>query len=232
MGRVLSRMFWGAFAGGVIVAVLAAGLPGLPEHHRFRSLIDVQTNGGRSETFVIRWPQDRLDLPGELVVGDRVTRAVAQGMMVLDDAAGRRLSAELFRLRDRDGNVIGLAGRMSSAAPGAAASSSDWLLVIPARGSLALTQADARDLTVRRVDDGQAVYARAAADVPGFWAAGRRYRMSTGPLAGAGRVVHGSDEFAGLEGRFTESWELEEIAADGATRGRIVLDTLLQRGGD
>jgi hypothetical protein len=230
MGRALSRTFWFAFAGGVIVAVLAAGLPGLPEQYRFRSLIDVQTNGGRSETFVIRWPQDRLDLSGELVVGDRVTRAVAQGMMVLDDAAGRRLSAELFRLRDREGNVIGLAGRMSNAAPGAPASSSDWLLVIPARGSLALTQADARDLTVRRIDDGQAVYARAAVDAPGFWAAGRRYRISAGPLTGAGRVVHGSDEFAGLEGRFTESWELEEMTADGATRGRIVLETLLQRG--
>lgn len=225
-------MFWGAFAGGVIVAVLAAGLPGLPEHFRYRSLIDVQTNGGRSETFVIRWPQDRLDLPGELIVGDRVTRAAAQGMMVLDDPAGRRLSAELFRLRDREGNIIGLAGRMSSAAAGAARSSSDWLLVIPARGSLALTQADARDLTVRRVDDGQSVYARAAADLPGFWAAGRRYRMSTGPQGGAGRVVQGSDEFAGLAGRFTETWELEELAADGATRGRIVLETVLQRSGD
>jgi len=232
MDCVLSRTFWGAFAGGVILAVLAAGLPGLPEHYRFRSLIDVQTNGGRAETFVIRWPQDRLELPGDLVVGDRITRATTHGMMVLDDAAGRRLSAELFRLRDRDGNVIGLAGRMSSAEPGAQVSASDWLLVIPSRGSLALTQSDARDLTVRRVDDGATVSARAAADAPGFWAAGRRYRMSAGPLARAGRMVSGSDEFAGLQGRYTETWELAEIAADGASRGRIVLETVLQRGGE
>ena len=41
-----------------------------------------------------------------------------------------------------------------------------------------------------------------------------------------GKVLRGTSEFAGLRGSFIETWDLEEVNADGSTRGRILLSTI------
>jgi len=223
----LKRTFVFSFLVGVALTVAIAALFPLPSHERFVSQIEVLTNGGRGEEFQIRWPQDRLALDAD---STRMQMGETAGLVVMPGAAAGPAAVELFRLRDVRGNVIGLASRLTAPMPsrrGGRQSVSNWTLVIPSRGSLLLSQENGADMgPVSR--EGSWV---AAADAPGFWATGSRYRISAGPAPGGrGRVVEGSGEFAGLSGDYSEVWELEELGTDQRSEGLIKLSTLTARG--
>ncbi len=217
----MKRLFFLSLLVGIALTVAAAALVPLPRHDRFPSNIEVLTNGGGQESFHIRWPQDRLALPGEI---DGAAAVSAGGGLVLP-AAGGAASLEVFRLRDTNGNVIGLASRSTARFPNqrvSAASSSNWVLLIPSRGSLLLAQENSADLSALRTADGYSLPAETA----DFWAPGSRYRITAGPAPGGrGRIISGSDEFRSLRGDYSEIWELQEISADGRTEGRITLVT-------
>lgn len=221
----MSRVFFGSFAAGVLLALAVALFYPAPVAPRFPSLISVQPDGGRREEFVIRWPADRIALPADQRAARAGTTAATDsaGTMVLADAAGRRVSGEVFRLRDAGGNVVGVASRVT--AGGGARPAADWMLVIPGRGALLLHQADAADLAARAVP-GPRRRAASPAQQAGFWG-GRREFRATAP--GGGTVVHGTREFAGLTGSFSETWALEGTDGDGATLGTIRLVTLLRQ---
>lgn len=228
----MKRLFFGAFIAGLLAVVLAATLAPLPTHLRFRSLISVPADGGGQEEFVIHWPEDRIARPGERDAG--LPAAAALGASVLEDSAGHRVSAELFRLRDTEDNVVGVAGRLTGtggAIADAGRSASNWLLVVPSRGALFLAQSDAFDATVRQGFAADRVVALAPAQAADFWTDGPRLRVTAAApsrdgSATTGKVLRGTSEFAGLRGSFTETWDLEEVNADGSTRGRILLSTL------
>jgi len=232
----MKRLFIVAFFAGLLVVALTTALWRLPEPLRYPSLISVAPDGGRQEDFMIRWPEDRISRPGEARSG--LHAAAVVGAAVLEDTAGRRASAEVFRLRDAEDNIIGVAGRLAGtggaiADPGRSAS--NWLIVIPSRGAMYLTQTDAFDTTLQEqlTPDGNAVLA--PAQVAGFWAGQSRFRVTAiAPdkirSGTTGRVLRGTDEFAGLSGSFTETWELEEAGADGSTQGRILLSTFTAAG--
>lgn len=232
----MKRLFIVNFVAGLLVVALATTLWPLPKNLRYRSLTTVPPDGGRQEDFVIRWPEDRIRRPGEERSALNPTAAV--GVAVLEDSAGRRASAELFRLRDTEDNVIGVASHLAGtggaiADPGRSAS--NWLLVIPSRGALFLAQTDALDATVREQAGAEGHVAFAPAEAAAFWTDRSRFRVTTTAPATTGfvttgRVLRGASEFAGLEGSFTETWDLEEVNADGSTRGRIVLSTLTAAG--
>jgi hypothetical protein len=228
----MKRLFVVAFVVGLLAVALAATLWPLPQHLRYRSITTVPPDGGRQEEFVINWPEDRIARPAER--GSGLPAAAAVGAAVLEDSAGRRVSAELFRLRDMEDNVIGVAGRLAGtggaiADPGRSATS--WLLVIPSRGALFLAQNDVQDTTVRESIAAEGSVALAPAQAAAFWTDRPRVRITApapegnGP-ATTGKVLRGTSEFAGLRGSFTETWELEEVNADGSTRGRILLSTV------
>ncbi len=222
----MSRVFFGSFAAGVALALAVALFYPAPVPPRFPSLISVQPDGGRREEFVVRWPEDRIALPADLRAARAGAAAAATGSagtQVLADAGGRRVSGEVFRLRDAGGNVVGVASRVT--AGGGARPAADWMLIIPGRGALLLHQADATDLAARALP-GPPRRAVGPAQQAGFWG-GRREFRATAP--GGGTVVHGTREFAGLTGSFTETWALDGKAADGATRGSIRLVTLLRQ---
>lgn len=203
----------------------AVALFSLPVHERYPSIIEVQTNGGRSETFVIHWPEDRLELGGEI---DGLAVNDADGVAVLVADGAGPVAAELFRVRDVEDRVIGLASRLTGRLPDARGrdrSVSNWTLLIPSRGILLMTQDNATDVGPVRVG-GRWL---APVDSPGFWATGTRYRISAGPAAGGGRVLGGSGEFAGLTGEYAEVWELEELAASQRSEGTIRLSTVVVR---
>lgn len=231
----MKRLFVFSFIAGVLVVFLATTLWPMPQHLRYRSLISVAPDGGRLEDFVIRWPEDRIARPGEVRVE---LPAAVVGAAVLEDSAGRRASAELFRIRDTEDNVIGVAGRLAGAGGSVAdpgRSASNWLIVIPSRGALYLTQADRFDTTLREQLTANGNVALAPAQAADFWADRSRYRVTATTAdvdrsSTSGRVLRGTSEFAGLTGTFTETWELEEVSADGTTRGRMVLSTLTAAG--
>jgi hypothetical protein len=228
----VKRLFTYTLVAGLLVAFSATALWPLPKHLRYLSLTGVAPDGGRQEDFVIRWPEDRIARPGEVPSGLPVP-AVA-GAAVLEDTAGRRASAELFRIRDTEDNVIGVAGRLAGtggaiADPGKSAS--NWLIVIPSRGALFLTQTDNFDTTVREQLTVNGSVALAPAQAAAFWADRSRVEVTASApdvvrSATTGTILRGTSEFAGLTGRFTETWELEEVSADGSTHGRILLSTL------
>jgi hypothetical protein len=222
----LKRLFLLSLLAGVALTVASAALVPLPRHIRFPSDIEVLTNGGRQESFQVRWPQDRIALPGEL---DGAFRVSGGGGVVLT-SADEVASVELFRLRDDTGNVIGLASRSTAVFPGQRlvnASSSNWVLMIPSRGTLLLSQEDSANLSAGRSAEGFQLPAETAA----FWAPGSRYRITAGPAPGGrGRVLGGSSEFRDLSGTFSEIWELNEISSDGRTEGRISLVTVTTGG--
>jgi hypothetical protein len=227
----LARVFIVTFLSGLLLAALGATFWPLPEHVRFRSLITVQSDGGREEDFLIHWPEDRIARPSE--DKSALPPGAAVGVTVLEDSAGQRTSAELFRLRDAEDNVIGVASRLTGtggaiADPGRSAST--WLLVIPSRGALYLKQTDALDATARRVETPAGPVMAVPGQAPGFWTNGPKVRVTAAVPDGTGRVLGGTSEFAGLVGGFTEDWQLEESNADGTSRGRIVLSTLTARG--
>lgn len=227
----MKRLFIIAFVAGLSVIALAIAFWPLPIHTRYRSLITVPPDGGRQEEFIIHWPEDRIGRPGEERSGTPASAAV--GVAVLEDSAGQRVSVELFRVRDAEDNVIGVASRLAGTG-GAVAdplrSASNWLLLIPSRGALFLAQTDVLDTTVREQATADGNAGLPPAQSAAFWADRQRLlvtasaRATTGS-ATTGRVLRGTNEFAGLEGSFTETWDLEEVGADGSTQGRIVLST-------
>ena len=211
---------------GVALTLATAAFYSLPVHERFPSRIEVLTNGGRSETFVINWPEDRLDLNGEL---DGAAVNAVDGITVLAPRRRAPVAAEVFRLRNSEDRVIGLASRLTGRVPGRRGrerSVSNWTLMIPSRGIMMLTQDNGADVGPVRVG-GQWL---AVVDSPGFWATGSRYRISAGPAPGGrGRVLGGTGEFAELGGEYSEVWELEELAANQRSEGRIQLSTVTER---
>jgi len=232
----MKRLFVVTFFAGLVVVALATTLWPLPRHLRYRSLITVPPDGGRQEEFIIHWPEDRIGRPGEERSG--LPAAAAVGVAVLEDSAGRRASAELFRLRDTEDNVIGVASRLAGtggaiADPGRSAS--NLLLVIPSRGALFLAQTDVLDTTVREQVSPDGNVAFAPAEAAAFWTDRSRVRVTasapaTTGSATTGKVLRGTSEFAGLKGSFTETWDLEEVNADGSTQGRILLSTFTAAG--
>jgi hypothetical protein len=220
----LRRTFYASLLAGVVVTILAAGVFPLPQHQRYRSITSVLANGGRQESFTIEWPRDRVPLTEQSPDGVLVN---AGGTAILPGPGGVAASAELFRLRDASGNVVGLASRATTnetGADGKPVQSTNWMLLLPSRGSLLLRQVNTVDTTPRPRTLGGAL--APAQDAPGFWAGGTRQRITGQPEAGsAGQVLAGTEEFDRLQGSYEEIWELTEVAADGATRGRIMLST-------
>jgi hypothetical protein len=182
---------------------------------RIPSHSSVVANGGRAERFLIRLPADEIasfatpgaGLPG----GSGAARPLPQ--------SGAPAVLGEFKLRDVDGKVVGLAARHWTTTQGGGTTA--WTLMLPGRGTLVLAGAGgspaALDDALRRHG-----YRPGAA-----WHGHATLRAGTG---GTPANAAGGEEFAGLDVRYTETWSLTGVAADGALRGTIALDTTSRRG--
>lgn len=119
---------------GIVLGVLGSGalawfVPAV-DLHRERSLISVVPNGGNVEVFHINLPRDRIlvGLPND----DSTLPADL-------DWPGREhlpgLQAEIFKVRDRNDTIIGVASRLASAEEPTGAFI-EWVIHLPARGTL------------------------------------------------------------------------------------------------
>ncbi len=124
------RLIFAGFILGVIGAAAAAALVP-PVNHEYTASITSVSADGRAEAFHIRLPDDRL-----LDTGAPGSRAatVPPGRRITADRLGG-LRAELFQIRDARDAVIGLAGHIEDSASGG-----DWVVYIPGRGSLFMSQ--------------------------------------------------------------------------------------------
>lgn len=100
--------------------------------HRESSHITVRPNGGNVETFRIELPRDRIlvGLAGE-------ANALPAELDWPGDPVFGGLQAEMFKVRDRNDVVIGVASRLASASE-QTGPFIEWVLHLPARGTLYL----------------------------------------------------------------------------------------------
>lgn len=119
---------------GLVLAGVAAYLVPVVDLERETSLASVRPNGGVTELLVVRIPDDRI------MAGTAAAAAKFPGNLKWPpelSAAGIEL--ELFKLRNRNGAVIGVASRLAGgrALEGSNGENSiEWVLNLPARGSL------------------------------------------------------------------------------------------------
>jgi len=129
MGPLVFKSFViGVLSGVVLVACLLHFVP-VVDQHREASLISVQANGGNTESFHVNLPDDRIVLGG---AGKEVIPANLEWpeVAVLGDA-----QAELFKIRNRNDVVVGVASRISGTGS-ATGNVVEWTLHLPARGTL------------------------------------------------------------------------------------------------
>ncbi len=124
---------------GIVLGIAAAAalvyLYPVVDQHREPSLITVQTNGGNLESFHIRVPGDRIMVG---VTGSPESTPSALEWPEHDFLAN--MQTELFKVRNEKGVVIGAASRMSGS-PEQHGSFVEWVVHLPARGSMFMTMA-------------------------------------------------------------------------------------------
>ncbi len=120
---------------GIVAAAALVYLYPVVDQHREVSLITVHANGGNSESFHIGLPGDRI-MAG--VSGAPESTPVGLEWPEYDFLAN--IQAELFKVRNENGIVIGVASRMSGSSE-QHGSFVEWAVHLPARGSMFLAMA-------------------------------------------------------------------------------------------
>lgn len=126
----MSKLFSFGIVLGLALSAAAVSFVPFTDLHREASIISVQTNGRNAEVFRILLPDDRIVAAGS----DR--RAVTPDELNWPEhvlLAG--VEVELFKLRNRDNVVVGVASRIAATAP-QSARAVEWTLHLPARGTL------------------------------------------------------------------------------------------------
>lgn len=124
------------FISGIVLGLVGTGVltysvPAV-DLHREPSLISVLPNGGFAETYRIDLPRDRI-----LVGLTGADNALPAGLDWPTDELFGDLQTEMFKIRDRNDVVIGVASRLASASE-QTGPFIEWALHLPARGSVYL----------------------------------------------------------------------------------------------
>jgi hypothetical protein len=122
------------FVIGTILGVLGTGaltwyVPAV-DLHRERSHVSVLPNGGNAELFHINLPRDRI-----LVGLPNVSNSIPAGVDWPGEAYLGDMQVELFKVRDKNNVVIGVASRLASASS-ESGSFIEWSVHLPARGTM------------------------------------------------------------------------------------------------
>lgn len=131
MSRLIKTFIFGILLGLVGAGALTYSVPAV-DLHREVSLISVRTNGGNSETFHINLPRDRI-----LVGLTGADNALPAGLEWPGEELLDNLQAEMFKVRDGNDVVIGVASRLASAAE-KSGPFIEWAVHLPARGTIYL----------------------------------------------------------------------------------------------
>lgn len=126
---LFKTFIFGIFLGVVGAGALVYFTPAV-DLHRERSLIDVQANGGNLEVYRINLPRDRLLVGLSGSVGSIPAGLDWPGEELLGD-----MQAELFKVRNRENAVIGVASRLASSTEDTGPFI-EWALHLPARGTI------------------------------------------------------------------------------------------------
>jgi len=128
-GNVLLKTFLIGILLGIAAA--AGALYTVPVVDQFRevSIVSVAPNGGNSESFHINIPADRV-----MVGATGQGSGVPLGLTWPQDKIFENVSTEIFKIRNVRDTVIGVAARTVAKEDGVDVT--DWMIHLPARGSL------------------------------------------------------------------------------------------------
>jgi len=115
---------------GIALAASIAYFYPVVDQYREQSLIAVHANGGNSESFHIRLPEDRI-MAG--VAGQQ--RSTPPGLVWPDVEFLQNVQTELFMIRNENGVVVGTASRMSGKSE-QHGPFVEWAMHLPARGTM------------------------------------------------------------------------------------------------
>ena len=183
---------------GLVLVLTGAYFYPLPTNVRVRSDIEPIANGGRKEDFYINLEFDRLAPAQEVLTAPFPQKA----LLSVGDQVVR---AELFRVRNAQREVIGLASRMTGLVPDANGEPSvaiNWLVLVPGRGALLLLQKPSL--------------------AAGLLAESVQFQQ--------GDMVVGDGEFSALSGSYVEATLAEDIDGDGIDEAVLLLSTRLASG--
>lgn len=113
------------------------------DQHREMSFVVVAPNGGNSETFHINIPSDRV------MAGGPEQASLPAGLKWPDDEIFGSLSAEIFKIRNTRDTVVGVAAR--TVAREGESAVLDWVIHLPARGSMFINMNPVADESGYRV---------------------------------------------------------------------------------
>lgn len=198
MKRLLQLGFILGLAGTLAAAYYAPFF----EYTRYRSAANVIPNGGRLEQFMALLPTDRIDA------------APASRSSAANADAATRISH--FKLRDSDGNVIGLVAR--HAVTIADMTEVSWLVTIPSRGSIVLAASSPSPDSIEAIvssrgfSPGQDIEPALSID----------HAMPAKSVAASG-------EFSNIDFELVETWVVTGLEEDGQIRGTLSLNTVGRR---
>lgn len=192
----MKRLLQLGFILGLAGTIAAAWFAPIFEYTRYRSATSVVANGGRVEQFQVHLPVDRLESTGATVMpGDPSTRL------------------QHFKLRDTEGNVIGLVARHQITTGEAVETA--WLLTIPSRGSIALAAGPGGAGSIESLVAARGLSAGQSLDRPLSF-----------DLQAPARSVAATGEFAGIDFELIESWVVTGVDENGGILGTLRLNTL------
>jgi hypothetical protein len=192
----MKRLLQLGFVLGLVGTIAAAWFAPMFGYARYRSATSVIANGGRVEQFQVHLPVDRIE---SAAVSER------------SKDSGMRI--EHFKLRDAEGNVIGLVARHEVARGDTAETA--WLLTIPSRGTIALA---ASGPSTSSIESQVAARGMTAGDTTS-----QAISIDAGQ---PGRSVAATGEFSGIDFELVETWVVTGIDENGAIRGTLRLNTL------
>ena len=200
---------------GLVVGLGAARFYPWVDIPRAATRTVVLHNGGRVEDFMIRFPVDRIVSTGTAEMGLRA-KSFPAGLELPEEMADEPVLVEHFKLRDVQGDVIGLAARHTSVVENEATTA--WALTLPSRGTMHLLGATEPGKLDREL--------AAAGRIDGVaWSGALNLSIGT-QEAGSGRIAGGSQEFASVGGTYAENWLVSGVSQAGDVRGTIELHTI------
>jgi hypothetical protein len=120
---------------GIALAATIAHLYPIVDLYRENSLISVHANGGNSELFHVSLPEDRI-MAG--VSGAPIS--TPQGLIWPEHEFLEDIQAEVFKVRNEIGRVVGVGSRMSGKSE-QNGPFVEWVVHLPARGTMYVTMA-------------------------------------------------------------------------------------------
>lgn len=125
-------MFKALISGFLLSFVVAVALSATvgPINHEYTSSVTRVTVEGRLETFQIRLPDDRIVMTA---TAEASGTSFPEGLSLPYAKTEAAMALDVYRLRDANDKVIGLASRLAGEA------SEDWMIFIAARGAMYLS---------------------------------------------------------------------------------------------